>query len=68
MNALEVQRTVMEKVSEEIGGYYLFTGVKTYDPSQGFTTFDVVLGEEGDETKVEFISTSTLATSCKAFA
>ncbi|KAA8565636.1 hypothetical protein EYC84_009487 [Monilinia fructicola] len=68
VNALEVQRTVMEKVSEEIGGYYLFTGVKTYDPSQGFTTFDVVLGEEGDETKVEFISTSTLATSCKAFA
>ncbi|KAB8294026.1 hypothetical protein EYC80_009485 [Monilinia laxa] len=39
VNALEVQRTVMEKVSEEIGGYYLFTGVKTYDPSQGFTTF-----------------------------
>lgn len=68
VKALEVQRTVMEKVGEEIYGYYLFSGTKTFDPAQGSTTFHVVLGEEDNATKVEFISTGTLATSCEALS
>ncbi|QSZ36084.1 hypothetical protein DSL72_007208 [Monilinia vaccinii-corymbosi] len=67
MKALEVQRITMKKRSEEIGGYYLFTGYKTYDVSQGDTTFDLVLGEGDDATKVEFLSTGDMGRVCGAF-
>ncbi|KAM0143358.1 hypothetical protein ACHAP3_001497 [Botrytis cinerea] len=68
VKALEVQRTSMEKVSEEIDGYYLFSGTKSIDIAQWSTTFDVVLGEGDDVSKVEFQSTSAMATSCEAFS
>ncbi|THV54022.1 hypothetical protein BGAL_0036g00200 [Botrytis galanthina] len=68
VKSLEVQRTAMEKVSEEIDGYYLFSGTKSIDNVQWSTTFDVVLGEGDDVSKVEFQSTSAMATSCTAFS
>lgn len=68
VKALEVQRTSMEKVSEEIDGYYLFSGTRSLDNVQWSTTFDVVLGEGDGVSKVEFQSTSAMATSCEAFS
>ncbi|KAF7950338.1 hypothetical protein EAE96_007625 [Botrytis aclada] len=68
VKALEVQRTTMEKVSEEIDGYYLFSGTKSIDNVQSSTTFYVVLGEGDNVSKVEFQSTSAMAESCKALS
>lgn len=66
INALEVQRTPMEKVGEEVDGYYMFTGTKPVDIAQWETTFDVVLGEGDGAKNVEFLDTSSLSTSCEA--
>ncbi|KAI9650787.1 hypothetical protein NHQ30_000818 [Ciborinia camelliae] len=67
INQLEVQRTIMEKTSAEIDGYYLFSATKTIDTTQYQTTLDLVLGEGKDVTKVEYIVTAGLAAACKAF-
>ncbi|APA08732.1 hypothetical protein sscle_04g035020 [Sclerotinia sclerotiorum 1980 UF-70] len=67
INQLEVQRTVMEKASEEIGGYYLYTATKPIDTVQWSTTFDLVLGEGDNVSKLEFLSTGNLASTCQPF-
>ncbi|KAJ8063071.1 hypothetical protein OCU04_008313 [Sclerotinia nivalis] len=68
VSQVEVQRTVMEKASEEIGGgYYLFTATKPIDTVQWLTTFDLVLGEGDNVSKLEFLSTGSLDTTCQPF-
>ncbi|ESZ95645.1 hypothetical protein SBOR_3946 [Sclerotinia borealis F-4128] len=66
--ALEVQRTVMERVGEEIDGYYLFAATNSVDTAQWSTSFDVVSGDGEDMVKVEYLLTSALAASCVAFS
>ncbi|KAF2089701.1 heme peroxidase [Saccharata proteae CBS 121410] len=66
IDALEVQRTSMQKVDgNERGGYVFFRGTRTLAPTQWSTTFDVVLGDGGATTKkVEYLSTSSLEQKC----